>query len=135
MSSNRLKYDVCATKTYIKQSVKPINYTLDPVRFEHCSRCAPEVGIVGGTNVTHVKGNLVDLESSLFGITFPATKCPEYENGPIENNTLISKEYTKLDKHSPINVSLERNLPICDLTHSHIPNAPEPPLNLSKCTR
>jgi hypothetical protein len=88
MSSNRLKYDVCATKEHIKSSVKPINYTLDPIRYYHCNKCAPEVGIVGGTNVTHVNGNLVDLESNLFGITYPMTKCPEYMNAPIINNSL-----------------------------------------------
>jgi hypothetical protein len=135
MSSNRLKYDVCSYKSDLKQSVKPMNHVMDPIRFENCNKCMHKVGIVGGTGVTHIKGNLVDLESSMFGITQPATKCPEYEWAPLEGNSIVSKEYLKCDKHSPIDVTLDRDLSMCDFTHSDISQAEEPPLDLYKCTR
>tara|TARA_A100000164_G_scaffold368201_1_gene391130 strand:+ start:234 stop:539 length:306 start_codon:yes stop_codon:yes gene_type:complete len=35
-----------------------------------------ELGTVGGTNVSHIKGNLVDLETDLLGITRKASLCP-----------------------------------------------------------
>jgi hypothetical protein len=78
---NRLRYDNCAYRVALSQSVAPIDYQLDVSRYENCSKCRPELGIVGGTAVSHVSGNLVDLESSLFGVDRPATQpnqCPQY---------------------------------------------------------
>ena len=76
MSSNRLMYDTCEYKTRIGESVGPLEYMLNPIRFENCNKCRMELGTVGGTNVSHVKGNLVDLETDLFGITRKASLCP-----------------------------------------------------------
>ncbi len=41
-----------------------------------------EFGTVGGTNVSHIKGNLVDLETELRGTTRLQSKCPtlKYQN-------------------------------------------------------
>jgi len=35
-----------------------------------------ELGLVGGTAVSHIQGNLVDLETDLMGITRKASLCP-----------------------------------------------------------
>ena len=35
-----------------------------------------ELGIVGGTGVSQIKGNLVDLENDLRGQTRSASQCP-----------------------------------------------------------
>lgn len=75
----KLSYDQCAYQTALGQSVAPIDYILDPIKYENCNKCRPELGIVGGTAVSHVRGNLVDLENNLFGIDRPATKCPSLE--------------------------------------------------------
>ena len=39
-------------------------------------------GLVGGTNVSHIKGNLVDLENDLRGQTRSNTKCPARKYAP-----------------------------------------------------
>lgn len=75
----RMSYDQCAYKTAVGQSVAPISYILDPIRYENINKCRPELGIVGGTAVSHVAGNLVDLENDLFNINRPNTKCAAYE--------------------------------------------------------
>ena len=77
MSSNRLIYDTCAYKHNLEQSVGPLAYQLYPGRFENCNKCRIELGTVGGTAVSHIKGNLVDLESELKGNTRKASLCPE----------------------------------------------------------
>jgi hypothetical protein len=77
MSSNRLIYDTCAYKQTLEQSVGPLAYQLYPGRFENCNKCRIELGTVGGTAVSHIKGNLVDLESDLKGTTRKASLCPE----------------------------------------------------------
>jgi hypothetical protein len=76
MSFNRLKYDTCAYKHELSESVGTLNWILDPNRFENCNKCRMEFGLVGGTNVSHISGNLVDLESDLMGTTRLNTKCP-----------------------------------------------------------
>ena len=82
MSSNRLIYDTCAYKHNLTQSVGPLQYVLNQIKFENSSKCRMELGVVGGTAVSHVKGNLVDLETDLRGQTRRSTKCPSrlYQN-------------------------------------------------------
>ena len=76
MSSNRLIYDTCEYQTRLNESTNTLNYTLDPMRNENCNKCRMELGTIGGTNVSHIKGNLVDLETDLLGITRKASLCP-----------------------------------------------------------
>ena len=76
MSSNRLIYDTCAYKHELTQSVGPLEYVLNPMKYENCNKCRMELGLVGGSAVSHVKGNLVDLETDLLGITRKASLCP-----------------------------------------------------------
>ena len=76
MSSNRLIYDNCEYKTKLNESTNPLNYMLNPIRYENCNKCRMELGVVGGTAVSHIQGNLVDLETDLMGITRKASLCP-----------------------------------------------------------
>ena len=76
MSSNRLMYDTCEYQTRLNENVGTLEYTLNPMRNENCNKCRMELGTVGGANVSHIKGNLVDLETDLLGITRKASLCP-----------------------------------------------------------
>ena len=76
MSSNRLMYDTCEYKTRLNESVAPLSHMLDSVRYENCNKCRMDLGVVGGTAVSHIRGNLVDLETDLMGITRKASLCP-----------------------------------------------------------
>jgi hypothetical protein len=82
MSFNRLRYDNCAYKQELNESVGTLSYILDPSKYENCNKCRMELGIIGGTNVSHIKGNLVDLETDLRGTTRMSSKCPtkKYQN-------------------------------------------------------
>jgi hypothetical protein len=82
MSFNRLRYDNCAYSQELNESVGTLSYVLDPSKYENCNKCRMELGIIGGTNVSHIKGNLVDLETDLRGTTRMASKCPtkKYQN-------------------------------------------------------
>lgn len=79
MSFNRLRYDNCAYEHQLSESVGTLAYILDPMRYENCNKCRIEYGVVGGTNVSHVKGNLVDLESDLLGTTRLNSRCPTFK--------------------------------------------------------
>ena len=47
MSSNRLKYDDCSYKTDLSQSVGPLEYVLNPSKYENCQKCRHEFGLLG----------------------------------------------------------------------------------------
>jgi hypothetical protein len=82
MSSNRLIYDTCAYKKELDQSTGSLSYNLNPIKFENCSKCRMELGVVGGSAVSQIKGNMVDLESDLRGQTYPASHCPSKHYQP-----------------------------------------------------
>jgi hypothetical protein len=124
MSSNRLRYDKCTYKQDLMQSVAPIDYMLDPLRYEHKNKCRMELGVVGGTAVSHITGNLVDLENDLRGQTRPVTRCPTYQYAPPKNNVLESQEYIKPVQHPKIDLT-PKHLPACQMIHyQEVPNVP-----------
>lgn len=133
MSFNRLSYDTCAYKQDLSENVSQLSYLLDPVKFEHCQKCRHEVGLVGGTNVGVVKGNLVDLENELFGINRPNTQCPSYKFTPRSDGIVQGKEYIKPVQHPAVDVNM-RNLRPCQMIdYKEVPHPP--PMNLFSCPR
>lgn len=82
MSFNRLRYDTCAYKQFLDQSTGVGAYQLYGGKYNHCSECRMELGIVGGNDVSLYSGNLVDLESDLRGQTRAASQCPSHKYQP-----------------------------------------------------
>lgn len=82
MSSNRLRYDNHAYKCDLSQSTGSLFYNLNPLKFEHTSKCRHELGLVAGNDVSIIKGNVVDLESDLRNQTRPASNCPSQKYHP-----------------------------------------------------
>lgn len=122
MSANRLSYDECSYKHALKQSTSQIDYTLDPIAYEHSEKCRMEFGLVGGNNVSQIKGNLVDLENELRGQRHPMTKCSQYKYTPPEDNTLSSCEYIKPVNHPDININMN-HLDTCQMIdYAPVPN-------------
>ena len=123
MSYNRLRYDQCAYKKELDQSVGPLAYMLYPGRYENCSKCRHEFGLLGGTAVSHIKGNLVDLENDLRGQTRAATKCPAKKFKPNNSNTI---EIVGNHCNEPRTVDLTPvHLPSCQMIR--YPSTPLPP--------
>lgn len=81
-SFNNRRYDPCAYSQFVSQSVSPLSYIINPVKYENVNKCRVELGLVGGTAVSHIKGNLVDLENNLFGIDRPSTHCDAFQHQP-----------------------------------------------------
>lgn len=111
---NRLIYDSCAYTKQLGESVAPLDYILDPVKYEHCNKCRIELGLVGGTAVSHVSGNLVDLENNLLGIDRPNTHCPTYKHEPRDDHKVQGKEYIKPVCHPAVDTKM-RHLPKCQM--------------------
>jgi hypothetical protein len=106
---------------------------LDPIKFEHCSKCRNELGLVGGTSVGVPTGNMVDLENNLIGIDRPNTRCPTYKYLPRDDNVVQGKEYIKPVQHPEVDVNMMQLRP-CQMFSYH--EIPQPPLmHQSVCPR
>lgn len=63
-------------------SATVFGYVQAPEAWEHPQRCRATLGLVSGRPASVVKGNLVDVESDLRGITRTQTKCPAGQYAP-----------------------------------------------------
>jgi len=130
MSSNRLKFDTCAYKNDLNQSVGPLSYMLNPIKYENCNKCRMELGIVGGTAVSHIKGNLVDLENDLRGQTRMSSLCPDKLYHPQTNN-VIHTEGNGSSSGKTIDTNLI-HLPSCQMI-KYKPVSLPPPMKHEQC--
>ena len=111
---NRLRYDCCATYESHRISTTPLQHVMDLNRFENSTECRNEYGLVGGHNASTATGGwagIVDVESNLKGITYPATKCPAFDYHP--NDVAQGVEMYKPVTHSVIDPRGFRALPVC----------------------
>ena len=129
MSFNRVKYDTCSYSQNLTQNVSYLSYTLDTLKYQHCTPCRSELGLVGGNNVSKVSGNLVDLESNLFGIDRELSACDtqKYLPGELQGKKLYKTScYKKID-------DTPKHLRHCNMiNYGAVPNAQA--LQLSKCS-
>ena len=132
MSFTRTFTDPCAYKKTLEENVSYASYMLDPIRYDNCNKCRHELGIVGGTAVSHVKGNLIDLESNLFGIDRDLSRCPSSRFVPrgdqqVQGTTLYR------DSCRPVVDTHMKHLSSCQM-FDYAPFTPQPPpLDLFKC--
>jgi hypothetical protein len=126
MSFNRPSYDTCAYNSQLGENVSILSYQLSPFRYEHQDKCRHQLGIVGGSAVSHVKGNMVDLESELRGQTRYISKCSGNMAQPLEGQNQIRN-----DKTQPIDIS-KKHLPTCQfIAYRSVPLPPS--VNPNKC--
>jgi len=132
---NRTSYDACAYREDLAQSVNPLSYILDPIKYENCKKCRPELGVVGGTAVSHISGNLVDLENNLRAGDRPYTRCDEYkyQGNPAGATFVQGKEYIKPVCYPKVDTTM-RHLKSCQFMD--FPETPyAPSMQVSSCTK
>jgi hypothetical protein len=128
MSFTRLHYDACDYKQDLNENVSVLGYVLDPVKYNHCTPCRPELGLVGGNNVSQVQGNLVDLENNLFGIDRGFSRCDVTEFMPRPDGKVQGKDLYK-DTKFPLVSTNPKHLPSCQFFN--LPEVPVPPIQKS----
>jgi len=129
MSFNRLSYDTCEYRKRLDQSVGPLSYVLNPMKYENCNKCRHELGIVGGPSVSQIEGNLVNLESELSGRTRPASRCPSMAYQPTFGDS-IQIAGSACNAPQSININ-PLHLPPCQfIRYRPIPLPPKPNLDL-----
>lgn len=119
MSFNRTKYDTCSYKQNLHGNVSTLSYILSPINFENANKCRHQLGLIGGTAVSHIKGNNVDLESELRGQTRYISKCGNNMYVPTDDGII------KNDKTEPIDTKL-LHLPSCQtIMYKSVPLPPK----------
>ncbi len=79
-----------------EKSENPQTYVEERFIYNHVAPARHMLGIIGGNEVSLPKGNMVDLESDLFRLNIPLTKCSarEYQPPPMKQ-TSIQRKSTK----------------------------------------
>jgi hypothetical protein len=132
MSWTRLHTDSCNYKQNLSENVSHLSYTLDPLKYEHCSKCFHTLGTVGATAVGVPNGNMVDIENDLFGINRPGSLCPSYKYSPSKDGYIQGKEYIKPTCHPRTDTTMKQ-LPSCQMFN--LPSTPAPPpIDYSRCS-
>jgi hypothetical protein len=123
MSQNRFIYDSCEFMKRLEESTNPLCYVLDRSRYENCGKCRHEFGLVGGTAVSHIKSNMVDLESDLRNQTRPATLCPAGKWHPVPKGAVYQTPNTITTNGVTIDTNM-LHLPPCQIVR--YPSIPLP---------
>ena len=134
MSFTRTEYDSCNYKQELSENVSYISYLLDPIKFNHCNTCQHQLGLVGGTNVSQINGNLVDLESNLFGIDRDLSRCAITKYIPRSDNKLRGVDYIKPVERPELDVT-KKHLRPCQFWPYEPATPHPPPMNLFKCDK
>ncbi len=123
-----------------QQSRDMFSYTQIPSKFEHPSKCRNALGLVGGSEVSNISGNMVDLESDLLGITRVQSKCIARQYKPAcalggENCPDVPGPFSFVDKSTgetrTVNTT-PAHLPTCQMVTYPGVNAPQP-LKVQTC--
>ena len=131
MSFTKLTYDQCSYRNNLQDNVSQNSYMFDISKFVNCNKCRPENGIVGGTAVSHISGNLVDLESTLIGVDREASKCPVMKYLPRDDNTAIGADFYHQRPTNKVATDMKHLQP-CQFTNQfEVPHPP--PMNSYKC--
>lgn len=124
-------YDTCAYKKKLEESTSPLSYILNPMAYEHCSKCRVEFGLQGGPQVSHHPGNMIDLENDLRGATRPASHCPSKHYTPRCRNCRNCNEglpcgcYHCKEKM--------RHMTPCQMPNYKQPMVPPPQFRMQRC--
>lgn len=114
---NRLMYDCCAAYESHRMSTTPVQHVMDLNRYRNQGECRSDhVGLVGGSGVNVAPGGwpgMVDVESNLRGIVYPATKCPAFDYHPNDASVAQGVELHKPVVHPVIDPRGFREMPAC----------------------
>lgn len=126
MSSYQEAFEPTSLKTPTERAENPQSYDQAVYAYQHKKEARHILGLVGGNEVSGIKGNRVDLESDLLGITRPTTRGNERLHQPLrlKQATLerVNAKYT-----TPLTINLQPDhLPSYQMWAYPATLAPEP---------
>lgn len=126
MSSYHEAFEKPPMQTQNEKDENPQSYEYAKYSVEHVKSARHILGLVGGNEVSGIKGDTVDLESDLRGITRPTTRSNARQHQPlhIAQNSIERKnaKYT-----TPLKINIQAvHLPSYQLWAYPATFAPEP---------
>ena len=113
-ASNRQIYDCCAYSQSLQQSVDPLQYQLYFGAQENCSKCIDDKAWFRQDK------EIVDLESDLWNINRPLSKCDMYKYNPMcKSSPMCTSTY---DPANPKVLSPS----LCPIVYNNIPRQDSP---------
>jgi hypothetical protein len=94
MSSITEAFETTTLKTPTEGKENPQAYDQGVYAYQHVKAAQHTLGLVGGNEVSGIKGNRVDLESDLQGITRPTTRSNERAHQPLFTDQKIIERNT-----------------------------------------
>tara|TARA_B110000208_G_scaffold186869_1_gene244066 strand:- start:136 stop:561 length:426 start_codon:yes stop_codon:yes gene_type:complete len=113
MAFNSLKYDTCAYNNQLNTDVSLYKYYMDNNKYVNCNKCRMVKGIVGGNDVSIIKGDMVALESDLRNATRKSSLCPQTKYTP-NSDSQINIQPTINQSGLTVNTQL-LHLPECQM--------------------
>jgi hypothetical protein len=105
----------------------PQHYDSLATQYVHPTPQRHILGIVGGNEVSLIKGNMVDLESDLRRITIPNTFCPWRQYQPPAKD---QKEIVRNNTKGPLRIDIQKDhLPLYQMMAYPAVMAPLPIVN------
>ena len=117
-ASNRQIYDCCAYAQSLQQSVDPLQYDLYFGAVENCNKCIDKQAWFKQDR------QIVDIESDLWNITRPLTKCDGYKYNP--NCQTGPNCISTFDPNAPRILSPS----LCPIVYNNIPVQTNPGYNV-----
>ena len=102
-----------------------LEYMLSPYRYEHVDKRRHNLGLIGGSAVSHIRGNLVDLESDLRCQTRLNTHCVDKQHKPV-----LPGEPIINDKTAPIDTTLVHLPSLQMISYKSVPFPPAMSANI-----
>lgn len=126
MTYNRLSYDSCTYSRELTENMNILKYVINKNRYEHPEKCFHGKGLVGGATVSKIRGDVVDLDSELRGITRNLSKCTISKAKPLDDEFMILN-----DKTMPMDTR-KLHLPSCQMIDYKDLQTPKPQ-NFNQC--
>lgn len=102
MSSYQEAFEKPTTRN--ESAENPQVYEQAAYAYQHVKEARHILGLVGGNEVSGIKGNRVDLESDLRGITRPLTRGNQREHQPLH---LKSNDIKRVNAKYNMNINIE----------------------------
>lgn len=126
MSSYQEAYEKPPMSSQMEKTENPQSYVYADYSVQHVKAARHILGLVGGNEVSGVKGNATDVESDLRGITRPTTRANSRQHQPLHMNQM-SIERTNAKYSTPLKINIEpAHLPTYQLWAYPATFAPEP---------
>jgi hypothetical protein len=126
MSSYQEAFETAPMATTMEKNENPQSYAYADYTVKHVKSARHILGLVGGNEVSGVKGNATDVESDLRGTTRPLTRGPGRQHQPLHTKQMMI-ERVNSKYNTPLRINIQPNhLPTYQMWAYPATFAPQP---------